>query len=511
MEPELNNKTLFLFNPHLKHLSAKLERISNQLRTFEPNRFKRGLIDGLGSIIKGISGNLDFTDAIKYDRAIQVLEKNEIKLETEFNSHVTLNKNWISENSKIIKSLVKNQDEIDKVLKVIMKADADRETDLIKYAHMAQHLLILGDNIEDLSEELQRLENILAFIRTSTTPHSIVSIEELRSMLDRIKVLYSKDEILDVEFRNLYDIVKLGYFYLGMKLVIVIKVPIVYPITYNFYKLSIVPNKNHKSLIPTLPFIAISGEKSRYMEAECPKVKSWFLCISNSNYVPQDKPDCVHQLITKQELNQSCEFTSVLTTSEAFDELDDKHYALIFPNPTKVKVFCGQEQYRVLHGSYLAVIPLNCYLKTPLFTIINSNDRIKGHPVKILEMPQNYESRQNEHPTITLNSASLDKLHSISTKILMEPSVHLERSTDHSLYHTTIPVYAILIGLGVLIALTTYCRLRRKRLQGVKEVKSTKRNSEIETAAPLTSKSIPSKDIKIDYGNISAAFSKSLE
>lgn len=51
-KPLLNNKTLSLYDPHIQYLTTKLEKLSDQLQSFEPNRSKRGLIDGLGSVIK---------------------------------------------------------------------------------------------------------------------------------------------------------------------------------------------------------------------------------------------------------------------------------------------------------------------------------------------------------------------------------------------------------------------------------------------------------------------------
>ena len=43
-------------------------------------RTKRGLINGLGSIFKSISGNLDYADGERYDKLIQELQNNQINL-----------------------------------------------------------------------------------------------------------------------------------------------------------------------------------------------------------------------------------------------------------------------------------------------------------------------------------------------------------------------------------------------------------------------------------------------
>jgi hypothetical protein len=75
--PELNNRTRFLFQPHINYLKSKLSTVSIQLESFEVNRIKRGLIDGLGSVVKSITGNLDYTDALHFDRAVKEIRNNE--------------------------------------------------------------------------------------------------------------------------------------------------------------------------------------------------------------------------------------------------------------------------------------------------------------------------------------------------------------------------------------------------------------------------------------------------
>lgn len=62
--------------------------MSDQLLTFQGKRSKRGL-NGLGSIIKSVSGNLDYTDALKYENVIAILQKNENNLAIEINHQIS--------------------------------------------------------------------------------------------------------------------------------------------------------------------------------------------------------------------------------------------------------------------------------------------------------------------------------------------------------------------------------------------------------------------------------------
>lgn len=463
--PLVNNRTSTIFEPHLNYLENKLEKISLQLESFEPSRNKRGLIDGLGSVIKSISGNLDYTDALKYNDAIRVLQGNEDKLQSEFLNRVSLTKDWMFEYTNILNKIDENQKLISSKINSLINQGNTRQADLVSYAHLAQYFLILNDNVETLSDELYRIELMLAFIRASSTMHSMVSLINLKTMLSKLKLIYSKDEIIDLDLRNYYNILKVGSYYSDRNIVIVIKFPIALPRTYTLYKLSIVPNKYNLALMPTLPYIAIQGPYSTYIETECPKIDSWYLCEEKANYNIQDKPDCVQQLITQQNTS-SCTLTPVSLNKEAMEKLDEMHYTLSFPIPTKIQTTCRQEQFITIQGSYLATIPQNCFIKTPEFTISNINNRIKGHTLKIIQLPLNQNNvPKSEEPLVKLNSINLENLHSSYQKISVQPPVKLIHTNVDSIYHTTIPVYSLLFGLGALGSILMYRQYARKKVE----------------------------------------------
>lgn len=117
----LNNKSSSLYEPHLHYLENKLDRAISFLNTFGHNRVKRGLINGLGSVIKSISGNLDYTDAIRYNNAITTLQNNEYKLESKINEHISLAKEWSIHSSKILGNIVQNQNNLTEILNTIIK------------------------------------------------------------------------------------------------------------------------------------------------------------------------------------------------------------------------------------------------------------------------------------------------------------------------------------------------------------------------------------------------------
>lgn len=464
LTPQLNNKTTSLYEPHIKYLQTKLDQISEQLQTFEPSRVKRGLIDGLGSVIKSISGNLDYTDAQKYDNAIAVLRRNENNLAIEVNHQMTLSKQWVSHSTNITDRIVENQASIEKVISSILESDAKHEADMTKYAHLAQLLLILEDNIDNLYSEFSRLENLLAFIKAKTIHHSLVSYGTFKDMLHRLEILYDKTKILDVSFRDYFDIIKMGYYYKGNDIILVIRFPIVHPTNYVLYKLSLAPNSDRRILIPTYPYVAIHEGGLVYMETECPKYHYGHLCEDNISHHHGKQSTCIQHLILKQRIDASCRFTPVTLSLEAMEQLDDQHYVLSFPNLTKARLTCSEDQYKMLKGSYLAIVPKGCALQTPAFTVTNIYDQVKGRILNILNIAVKEEESYKipVKKTLTLKTIDLSHLHSSNSKIALQEAVTISPETTETLYHTTIPIYTLLAGAALFAAAFIYVQRRRQ-------------------------------------------------
>lgn len=458
--PKLNNITSSLYLPHIKYLDSKLDEISEQLGTFEVKRVKRGLIDGLGSVIKSISGNLDYTDAIKYDNAISVLKLNQNNLAAELNHQMSLSKQWVSRSSNVTDKIVENQVKIENMINSILASDERHEIDMTKHAHLAQLILILGDNIDSLSNEFSKIENLLAFIRANSIPHSILNYESFNSMIRRLHMLYNQNEVLDIHFRDYFDIIKLGYYYKENEIILVIKLPIVNPINHTLYRLSLAPNRNNKVLSPTSPYVAIHEKGLLYIETECPKYNHGHLCEDDPSRRNGKQSACITHLILQQRIHESCHFTTVFLSSEAMEQLDEHHYVLSFPALTKVQLTCSEDQYKLLDGSYLAVIPKGCKLQSPTLKASNHHDRVEGHILKIMDVAFNEEKPYNEPTKIMkLNTIDLSHLHSSNSKIAVQESVTLKPLDLQSIYHTTIPVYVLLIGAAALIII--FVRFRR--------------------------------------------------
>ncbi|XP_026736568.1 uncharacterized protein LOC113500094 [Trichoplusia ni] len=309
----------------------------------------------------------------------------------------------------------------------------------------------------------------MSFIRTSTVHHGILNLDSVHVMIDNVTNLYGRERVIDLESREYFNIIRIGSYYVGNRIVIVYKFPIILPFTYDMYKLSIVPNRNNEVLIPPHPFLVLNKKDFKYIEAECPKSSNWYICENKHNLQGQLPPDCIQELITTQKKSSTCTSVTVALTTSAYEKLDDKHYSVSFPIPTKAHISCSQDSYRILQGSYLVILPHTCYLETSQFTITNINDRLKGQVLKLMDIPKDDTTITSTVPKANLNSINLDQLHEINTKISLQSPLHLEEETDYTLYHTTIPLYAIILSAGALIIGLIYRHYRMKRASRIPE------------------------------------------
>lgn len=168
-----------------------INTIKNQFNSLLPSnitkRSKRGLINGLGSIIKTITGNLDQNDAERYDQAIEQLSKNQEDIKTLATKQISLTTQAIQKFYTTINALVHNQKEMEKRVMELSKA--------VEQKQLTEYILILADvtfnqlnlALGSISRILSTLENAVTFAKLNVLHPSIIEANELLTELLNIK------------------------------------------------------------------------------------------------------------------------------------------------------------------------------------------------------------------------------------------------------------------------------------------------------------------------------------
>ncbi|KAK9499503.1 hypothetical protein O3M35_002532 [Rhynocoris fuscipes] len=223
------------------------------------SRNKRGLVNALGSVIKSISGNLDAYDGELYSKTINEIKANtQDNLQSQLNSHYSINLNIINEYNKTLQLMNDNNNEIRNKLLLLN----DNLHDFNKFAIMLEtlnHLEIIYNIILNIVTDI---ENSLTFCKLKTFHPSIMSARELYEELKTIVKHYKDQFPIEIKFENIFNIIKLiridCKINIKNEIIYFIKLPIVGKESYNLLYLYSLPSYINFQIMTIIPSSNIS-------------------------------------------------------------------------------------------------------------------------------------------------------------------------------------------------------------------------------------------------------------
>ena len=102
------------FKTYENILKFNCEQLKNKIKIITSHRNKRGIINGLGSIMKAITGNLDATDGQRYDELFEKINQNMHILQTQNMDTIKLNKEMIVKFNKQLNNIKHNEETLNK-------------------------------------------------------------------------------------------------------------------------------------------------------------------------------------------------------------------------------------------------------------------------------------------------------------------------------------------------------------------------------------------------------------
>ncbi|XP_062702563.1 uncharacterized protein LOC134283909 [Aedes albopictus] len=213
---------IFNINDSIILMNKKLDTIEKSYRKIVPIvRTKRGLFNGIGNMIKVITGNLDNNDLVK--------------INTQLNTLSEQNKALVTENNEQIKINLKVQDRLNRLIKIV-----NDQQDVIKnnFIHFRQKF-INGKNISDEIKVVKELFNLnlnidllanhvnnifeaIQMSKVNTISKDILSSEELN---EATKILESEN--INIEsFDQVIEYLDLAVIHKDNKIVFIILIPL---------------------------------------------------------------------------------------------------------------------------------------------------------------------------------------------------------------------------------------------------------------------------------------------
>ncbi|XP_045481125.1 uncharacterized protein LOC123685464 [Harmonia axyridis] len=280
----------------------------SQLISTPIRRGKRGLINGLGAIWKSITGNLDQSDADKYDKAIQNLRDSQQKLIDEANSQISLTEKSITAFNNSMSKLQHNQALLESKINQInfwMNTSAMDSWDDFNFVILNSVFTHITLAVDIINEILNDIEIAISFAQTKTLHSSIISHEEFMKELFKIQSKIKDNKlpfpIKDENIIQYYSCTRIKGFISKNQVRFILEIPLTENINYNYYELFPIPilkNNLYQIIIPKAKFLFLCETKYALFNGPCQEVSpANFLCEENTRPISSTNP-CEVELLS---------------------------------------------------------------------------------------------------------------------------------------------------------------------------------------------------------------------
>lgn len=458
---------------YLKILNLIQSKVETKIKEIlpHPNRSKRGLINGIGSIFKAVTGNLDASDGERYDQIISKLERNQNQLKNSIINQNSLSIKIIENFNKTILNIMHHEILIQSRLMQI--AEIIKHSNFDKYQTIKNVFDQLINMYEIINSILQDIENAITFSKLKVMHPSIIKtsdlLNELKIMSKEVNADQLPEEIIIENIILLERLIEIDCYISNNRIVFLLHFPIVYPTVFSYYHLYPLPVKTksqYKTIIPNKNLVLINKAYFAYMDNECKAIqRSNYVCPQTRlQEVKEDNP-CEIQIMLMKNIS-NCQQTNVAVTKPLLFWIKDTNLWIgIFPTPQLIKLKCiDQEEIVNVDGTHLMTIPEHCQVSTKYETVYNKHRIINKHQPMLLPNINGLPKIKSTNLTLHLQDINLDGLQQIKNQI-QENVPQLETPSYISTYPSawTILLYiSILICIGVFLCFKFKCLPRKK-------------------------------------------------
>lgn len=424
------------YNNSYNLIATLTNKIYVQIKQINPltdKRTKRGLINGIGSIIKLLTGNLDQSDAEKYDRALRTVSDNQSRIKVLMKGQITILEKSISKFINKTRSLIQNQSVLESRIEQLQKIiNSTNVRDYQNYHFFLMQLLLsqITTSLQIMCDTLENIEVAITFSKLNTFHSSIIEPEELINEIEVISK-YLRNSKLPYEpvSENVitYEkIINIKSFSKNNQIVFVLEVPVVTVESYNYYHLYSLPTpfrNSFNTIIPKNKYLLLSEHKYVLTSKRCKETKiGEYLCQDITPVRIQDHSPCEVQLMKYSRNTTNCHRIPVEIVSTKIERLENDQWIVVTPKSIAVNQECGsQKDDVVLYGSYVIELNSECQIKIGDVYLRSSRNQRKS--VRNLWLPDiklaesGSETNSVSFKPILIDSVNLDDMKTIQNSL----------------------------------------------------------------------------------------------
>lgn len=376
-------------------------------------RRKRGLINGLGSIVKAITGNLDEEDAIKFEKEIYTLKKYVKQSQTKQNQNIGLMNSFMKEYDNTLKKIKNNQDIIIDNLNRINRNISVLDSRI----NILQIYMQIENNLQQIYDKLTLLETAITFASLKKLHPSIL---EPRQLLNELLNIRKENNIrlpFETNRANIHLIestIEVKAYSTSSSLTFILEIPIVSRSNYDLLHIYPIPDDNNLIRIPKSPYLILGSKEFSYLQEPCNEITdSIKICNHLKLERVEETQDCVIQILRHISAN-NCSTASVILPRTKIEQIKENSWIIITQEEETLRTKCiNNEKFQRIKGSYRITTIGDCYLEID-GKILQTH--IKELNVKeTIPLPRfKINLTKSEYAPIQLEHINLDELHTLS-------------------------------------------------------------------------------------------------
>lgn len=350
----LNNSSFFL-NDQLQLASSLQSKVLSQIRQINPSyiRPKRGLFNALGSVIKFITGNLDYGDAEKYDKIINSLRNDN----SNFKRIASIILNSTDEFQSALLTLQENQQTLESSFKSLFNTTAPPDI-LQKVAILSTAI----SSLSTLSSLFETIETAITFAKLNVLHNSIldptVLLQHLTSISSHVPGYYLPIEPSLSNIVTLEKVFKTIAFSKLNLLTFVVRIPLVERINFTLYKVLPAPVPRNSSfflIFPTKDYLLLGNELYGLLDSACPLIQPHtYLCDTALSQISTSTAPCEVSLLQNLPSHPNCHPSSVKVSKNIITPVSPGKWIVTMPQPTPITARCDKDQqFMKLKGTHL--------------------------------------------------------------------------------------------------------------------------------------------------------------
>lgn len=482
------SNSLKLIQIQIPNLERKLETITHLVghRHENPNRKRRGIVNGISTALKWLFGVPDADDAKYYDEAIKSLVNKNRETQILMQQQIHIMSSSIQTYNETLLALKTNEERLNQNFKKINDFEHNVNNKITHFALVEtvnDHISLLNELVSELNEEYDIIISSILFAKQNIIHPNVISPKNLREEL--IKIKSNANIILPIPVINYdniykyYSICKLNAVYNNELLIFTVKIPITTDMKFNLYNLIPIPTFDPKSntytyIDPTYPFLIINPANTRYGRMkdlmECQQIDGETkLCKDPITYLTSQKYCEISLRENPRKIPEDCPTKIIKANLEIYHKISPLEWIFVVTEPITATISCEPDKDKfheaTLNGTGILRLDPHCRCYTLSALLISTNNITANYTnyipnldittddccVKEIEKLGNMELEP-----IQLTNVNLDELRHAKHKLQQfEETLQTEINKPflgehHTLFNIILSVLVIMIILLIL-------------------------------------------------------------